>query len=216
MTIQYFGHSFLKLETKNGIIAINPYLEEKLIKPPRFKADLLLISENSPFFNNKKAILGQPFTMEEPGEIEINHIFVKGIFNFSKKEDKEKEKISNIIFRIDVEDISLGIISDLKEKLVKDVLFEELSSLDICFLPATKNSSLDVEMASSFLNQIEPKIFIPLFYHPLGFKKDLSDVYSNFFKEIKKKGEVLDKLTIKKNQIPEETKIIILKNLAIN
>ena len=212
MTIQYFGHSFFKIETKNGIIALNPYNEVKNIKPPRFKADLLLISENSEFYNNKKAILGEPFILEEPGEIEKNNIFVKGIFNFLKK--KEDQEIINIIFRIDVEEISLGVIIDLSEKLIKDVVFEELSSIDIFLMPVNKNSSLEIEKVSSILNQIEPKIFIPLFYYPLGFEKKQEEIYEKFFKEIKKKGEILEKLSLKKSQIPQETKIIILKNLA--
>jgi|YNPMSStandDraft_1061717.scaffolds.fasta_scaffold21043_3 L-ascorbate metabolism protein UlaG (beta-lactamase superfamily) len=212
MTIQYFGHSFFKIETKNGIIALNPYNEIKSIKPLRFKSDLLLISENSEFYNNKKAILGEPFILEEPGEIEKNNIFVKGIFNFLKK--KEDQEIINIIFRIDVEEISLGVITDLSEKLIKDVVFEELSSIDIFLMPVNKNSSLEIEKVSSILNQIEPKIFIPLFYYPLGFEKKQEEIYEKFFKEIKKKGEILEKLSLKKSQIPQETKIIILKNLA--
>jgi len=212
MTIQYFGHSFFKIETKNGIIALNPYNEVKNIKPPRFKADLLLISENSEFYNNKKVILGEPFVLEEPGEIEKNNIFVKGIFNFLKK--RENQEIVNIIFRIDAEEISLGIITDFSEKLIKDVIFEELSSIDIFFMPVNKNSSLEIEKVSSVLNQIEPKIFIPLFYYPLGFEKKPEEIYEKFFKEIKKKGEVQEKLTLKKSQIPLETKIIILKNLV--
>lgn len=215
MTIQYFGHSFLKLETKNGTIAINPYSEKNGVKPPRFKADLLLISENSDFFNNKKTILGQPFILEEPGEIEVNHIFVKGIYNFSKKQNKET--ILNIVFRIDVEEISLGIITDWQEKIIKDLFFEEFSSIDILLMPVSKDLELIPEIVSNVLNQLEPKIFIPLFFYPLGFQKDLSLIYEKFLKEIKKKGEILDKLTIKKNQIfgakEGETKIIILKNL---
>jgi len=212
MTIQYFGHSFFKIETKNGIIALNPYNEVKNIKPPRFKADLLLISENSEFYNNKKVILGEPFVLEEPGEIEKNNIFVKGIFNFLKK--RENQEIVNIIFRIDAEEISLGIITDFSEKLIKDVIFEELSSIDIFFMPVNKNSSLEIEKVSSILNQIEPKIFIPLFYYPLGFEKKQEEIYEKFFKAIKKKGGILEKLSLKKSQIPQETKIIILKNLA--
>lgn len=210
MTLQYFGHSYLKIETKNGVLAINPYQEFKNIKPPRFKADLCLISENSDFFNNKKAILGTPFILDGPGEIEKNNIFIKSIFNFSKK--KDAQEIFNLVFRLDVEEISLGIISELPEKLIKDVIFEELSSVDLFLMPVNKNSSLETEKVSAILNQIEPKIFIPLFYYPLGFEKNPNELYEKFLKEIKKKGEIVEKLNIKKAQIPEEIKIIILKN----
>lgn len=216
MNIQYFGHSFFKIESKGETIAVNPYSELPNLntnKPPRFKADILLISEPTELFNNQKAILGTPFVLDEPGEVEIHQILIRSIFNYSFK--KNENFFNKVIFKIEAEDIEIGIINDLREKIIKDKLFEELSGIDILILPASGGSPIDSESVVSIINQIEPKIVVPIFYYPLKkkFEKE-EEIYGDFLATIKKKPEVMGKLTIKKNQLPQTTKIIILKNLS--
>lgn len=216
MNIQYFGHSYFKIETKGATLAVNPYSELpnlKTNKPPRFKADILLMSEPTELFNNQKTILGTPFVSAEPGEVEINQILIKSIFNFSFQ--KNDVFFNKVIFKIEAEDIEVGIINDLREKVIKEKLFEELSGVDILILPVGGDSPIDSELAISVINQIEPKIVIPVFYYPLKKKLEKEEeIYNDFLATIKKKPELMEKLTIKKNQLPQATKIIILKNLS--
>ena len=216
MNIQYFGHSYFKIETKGATLAVNPYSELpnlKTNKPPRFKADILLISEPTELFNNQNTILGTPFVLAEPGEVEINQILIKSIFNFSFQ--KNDVFFNKVIFKIEAEDIEVGIINDLREKVIKEKLFEELSGVDILILPVGGDSPIDSELAISVINQIEPKIVIPAFYYPLKKKLEKEEeIYNDFLATIKKKPELMEKLTIKKNQLPQATKIIILKNLS--
>ena len=58
MIIQWFGHSFFRLDTKNKVIAIDPYSEAVTgLKPSRFKADVLLITHQHEDHNNKNVIM---------------------------------------------------------------------------------------------------------------------------------------------------------------
>jgi len=83
MIITWFGQSFFKIETQNKVIAIDPYDENYTgLKPARFKADILLVSHQHQDHNNTKLILGEPFLLDSPGEIEIDGIFVEGIETF--------------------------------------------------------------------------------------------------------------------------------------
>ena len=82
-------------------------------------------------------------------------------------------------------------------------------------MPVGGDSPIDSELAISVINQIEPKIVIPAFYYPLKQKLEKEEeIYNDFLATIKKKPELMEKLTIKKNQLPQATKIIILKNLS--
>lgn len=212
MIISWLGHSFFKIETKNKVIAIDPYNEESLgLKPPRFKADILLISHNHKDHNNKKAILGEPFILEELGEIETDGIFIEGILSYHD-DANGKYRGLNTIFIIYSEEMKLCFLGDLGEKKLKEESLQKVSNADILFIPIGGNYTIDGEEAISLINQIEPKIIIPMHYKIEGLKLKL-DSEDKFLKAFSKKPEVLDKLVIRKTQLPQETKIILLKPL---
>lgn len=210
MIIQYFGHSYFKIETKNKIIALDPYSEEALgLKPPRFKANILLISHDHKDHNNKAAILGEPFVVEGPGEIEKDGIFIEGIISYHDNR-LGQERGYNTIYKIKTEDLTLCHLGDLGEKTLKDNTLERLSDIDILFIPVGGTYTINAEEAISIINQIEPKIVIPMHYQLPGAKIKL-DPLEKFLKAFEKKAEELDKLVIRATQLPEETKLIILK-----
>lgn len=212
MIISWLGHSFFKIETKNKVIAIDPYNEESLgLKPPRFKADILLISHNHKDHNNKKVILGEPFILEELGEIETDGIFIEGILSYHD-DANGKYRGLNTIFIIYSEEMKLCFLGDLGEKKLKEESLQKVSNADILFIPIGGNYTIDGEEAISLINQIEPKIIIPMHYKIEGLKLKL-DSEDKFLKAFSKKPEVLDKLVIRKTQLPQETRIVLLKPL---
>lgn len=210
MIITWLGHSYFKIETKNKTIAIDPYSEDSTgLKPPRFKADILLISHNHEDHNNKKAILGEPFVLEGLGEVEIDGIFIVGIPSYHDSASGKYRGI-NTIFIIYAEDLKICFLGDLGEKNLKEESLEKVANSDILIIPIGGNYTIDAEEAISIINQIEPKIVIPMHYKIPGLKIKL-DSEEKFIKAFSKKPEILDKLVIRKTQLPPETKIVFLK-----
>ncbi|MFA5360495.1 MAG: MBL fold metallo-hydrolase [Candidatus Paceibacterota bacterium] len=209
MIIQWFGHSFFRLETKGRIITIDPYSEEATgLKPPRFKADILLISHQHEDHNNKSIIMGNPFVLEGPGEVEIGGIFIEGLLSFHDKKRGEARG-KNTIFILESEDMVVCHLGDLGEPQLKEEALEKVAAADILLIPVGGNYTIDYEEAVSFINQIEPKIIIPMHY-ALPHLKIKLDPLEKFIKSIGKKPEVMDKLIVRKNNLPEETKMIVL------
>jgi len=210
MIITWLGHSYFKIESRGKIIAIDPYSESSTgFKPPRFKADILLISHQHEEHNNKKAILGEPFILEGPGEIEIGGIFIEGLLSFHDKK-RGKARGLNTIYLINSEDINIAFLGDLGESHLKDETLEKINNPDILLIPVGGRYTIDAEEAVFLINQIEPKIVIPMHYSLQGLKIKLDPV-EKFVKALGKKPEILDKLTIRKNQLPENTNLIILR-----
>jgi len=209
MIIQYFGQSYFKIETKNKVIALDPYSENTVgIKPPRFKADLLLISHAHEDHNNKAAILGEPFVIEGPAEVEKEGIFIEGLMSYHDNH-LGKERGLNTIYKIESEDLTLCHLGDLGEKILKNETLEKLSEIDILFVPIGGNYTLNAEEAITIINQIEPKIVIPMHYQLKNSKMKL-DSLDKFLKTFGKKPETIDKLVIRHAQLPQETKLIVL------
>ncbi len=212
MIINWLGHSFFKIETQGNVIAIDPFNEKKVgIKPSRFKASISLSTHDHDGHNNLDLIMGDPFVLKTPGEIEINNIFIKGIE--SSHTGDGDNLIKNTIFVIDSEEIRLVHLGDYSEKKIKDSLLERLGSVDILLLPISdKKGGKLIEEAGSIIKQVEPKIVIPMHYDP---KKE-KDILDKFIKEVGGKPEELDKLNIKRNNINEDEdspiQLIILQN----
>lgn len=212
MIINWLGHSFFKIETQNNVIAIDPFNEEKVgVKPSRFKASISLSTHDHMGHNNLDLIMGDPFVLKTPCEIEINDIFIKGIE--SSHNGTNDDLIKNTIFIIDSEEIRLVHLGDYSDKKIKDNLLEKLGNVDILLLPISdKKGGKLVEEAGSIVKQIEPKIVIPMHYDP---KKE-KDILDRFVKEVGAKPEELDKLNIRKNNISEDEdspiQLIILQN----
>ena len=211
MIIQWFGQSYFKIETKNKIIALDPYFEDSLgFKPPRFKADILLISHPHEDHNNKAAILGEPFILEGPGEIEKEGIFIEGVLSYHDNR-LGRDRGYNTIYKIETEDLTLCHLGDLGEKILKEETLEKLSEIDVLFIPVGGIYTIDAEEAVAIINQIEPKIVIPMHYQLKDSKIKL-EALEKFLKAFGKKPEELDKLVIRKTQLPQETKLIVLKS----
>jgi len=208
MIIQWFGHSFFRLDTKNKVIAIDPYSEAATgLKPSRFKADVVLITHQHEDHNNKSVIMGDPFILEGPGEIEIGGIYIEGLLTFHDKK-RGQERGENTIYLLESEDITICHLGDLGEPKLKEEILEKVSNTDILLVPVGGNYTINSEEAISFINQIEPKIIIPMHYALPNLKIKL-DPLDKFIKSISKKPEVMDKLVIRKNNLPEETKLIV-------
>ncbi len=199
MIIQWFGHSYFRIDSKNKIIAIDPYSKSTTgLNPPRFKSDILLITQQQENHNNKSVIMGDPLILEGPGEIETKGIFIEGI-----------AQESNTIYLVKSEDITLCHLGNLEKKNLKEELLEKVANVDILLVPIGGHDTIDHEEAISLINQIEPKIIIPMHYALPNLKIKL-DSLDKFLKAISKKPEVLDKLVIRKNNLPGETKLITL------
>ncbi len=159
--------------------------------------------------NNIDLIMGTPFVLNTPGEIEINDIFVKGVETFHDNDNGSKHG-KNTIFVIDSENIRLVHLGDFGEKKIKDDLLEKLGDIDILLIPvAAKYRTQPIEETINIIKQIQPKIIIPMHYSK---KDDLE----KFIKEIGTSPERMDKLNIKRNNLSDDEdaqmQLIILEN----
>ena len=114
----------------------------------------------------------------------------------------------------------LAHLGDYGEETLRSEVQEALGTPDIMFLPVGGPASpgqggrdtIDGETAAKLVNEIEPRIIIPMHYKISGLKAKLDGVEA-FMKEMGEKVEPEEKLTIKKSGLPnaEESKIVILK-----
>jgi L-ascorbate metabolism protein UlaG (beta-lactamase superfamily) len=207
MYIQYFGHSCFKLTGKdskgeNVALVLDPFSKDCGLKVPHLEADVLAISHSHRDHNNIDAVKGNPYVIDTAGEYDVKDIFIQGFDSFH--DDKEgKERGGNIIYRISIEDVVITHLGDLGQVLNTKQL-ESLEGTDILLIPVGGKYTLDAKKAVEVINQIEPRMVIPMHYKTAEAKFDISGVES-FIKEIGMKPNYIeDKFRVNKKDLPQE------------
>jgi len=203
MEIKYFGHSFFRLKGKEMVLATNPFDSSLGLKVPPQAADIVLFSSPAKIELNKiinKTVSREKlFVIDNPGEYEVGGIFVLGTAG---------EKATFYVITMD--DLRLVFLGGLSEKL-SDKHIEEVDGVDILFLPVgDKEKLLAPKQAVEIINQVEPKIIIPMSYQIPGLKLDLAPL-AVFLKEMGQEQKTpLDKLLVTKDKLPLEKEVVVL------
>ena len=215
MVITYYGLSCFKIQSGDTVLTIDPFSKDSGLTPPRFETHAVLVSHEHENHNNIEALATKNedgvFKITGPGEYEFKGILVRGIESFhDNKGGKLKDK--NTIYIIEWENMRLVHMGDYGEETLRSEVQEAIGTPDILFLPVGGADTIDGEAAAKLMNQIEPRIIIPMHYKISGLKSKLDGV-EVFLKEVGEKAMPEEKLTIKKNALPqaEESKIVLLK-----
>jgi hypothetical protein len=209
MNIEWRGEGCFEIATTGGHFSLITELpnKESGLSAPRTKTDMQLSIwgdlEDTLFSqeeNNRFVIAG-------PGEYELKDVFVSGI-----KINSEGTSIKTA-YLIKLEEISIGYLGEITKKEITPEITGFFEGVDILLIPIGGNGMLDADGATELVNQIEPKIVIPMYYKISGLKRK-ADTLEQFLKEMGVNVKPEEKLLIKKKDLGfEDTKIIPLMPL---
>ncbi|MES2059432.1 MAG: MBL fold metallo-hydrolase [Patescibacteria group bacterium] len=195
MILTYHGGDFVKAQSGDTIVAVNPISKSSKLKTTKFGADVALISVSDADHNGVEEVTfgtKVPFVASGPGEYETKDIFIKGFASGGERD------ANNTIYSVLFDGIHLCFLGALINDDLKDAL-EDLSDIDILFVPV---GLLGAEMADKIATKLEPKLIVPL-----GSDADIKA----FLKEAGESApEKLEKLTIKKKDLEGKEGDIVL------
>ena len=212
MYITWLGQSCFKLQDKIGpdgaTLITDPFGGDLGLKVPHYEADIGTGSHGHHDHNNTDAIRGKPFIINTAGEYEIKGVFIEGVES-AHDEKNGAERGENIIYRIEMEDISITHLGDLGHVLDTKQL-EKLEGTDILIIPVGGKYTINAAKAVEVISQIEPRIVIPMHYKVPGLKVDIDGV-EKFIKELGIKPRNEEKLKISKKDLPvEDMELVVL------
>ncbi|MBD3208266.1 MAG: hypothetical protein GF370_02340 [Candidatus Nealsonbacteria bacterium] len=219
MKIRWFGHSFFQIKTKfegreRTKIFIDPFEEDTGLKlPNRLSGEIVMVTHPHSHHNNVKAISGNPFVIEGPGEYEVRKVFIHGISSFHDQK-KGKENGRNTIYIVENEGIRLCHMGDFNQAELTEKQMEKIGEVDILLIPIGGGKTVSAKGAAKIMSQVEPRITIPMHYALPKLKVKL-DPLDNFLKAFGiKAANPVEELSVKKKSLPkeDEAKIIVLKH----
>ena len=214
MEISYLGHSSFKIRGKNVTVVLDPFDPKLLgLKFPQVNADIVTVSHGHPDHNFLSGVNAEAFIINGPGEYEIKGTSILGLSSFH--DDKQgAEKGKNTIYELRMDGLSLVHLGDLGHKLT-DAMTEALDGVDILFVPVGGFYTMGLTEVQETINQLEPKIIIPMHYRVPGLNAAIAEKLlplEEFLKAVGKTDIVpLDKLSVTKDKLTEETQIVVLK-----
>jgi L-ascorbate metabolism protein UlaG (beta-lactamase superfamily) len=220
MTIQWYGHSCFKISTKpdgrgsgdDVVIFTDPFDRSIGLRPPQGRADIVTISHNHSDHNNPSLLKNNPAILDLPGEYSIKGVSIKGVNSFHDKKEGAENGL-NTIFIFESEGIRFCHLGDLATLLDKKQL-EEINGVDVLAIPVGNKKSLGGKEAKSVVDQIEPKIILPMHYKIKGSKFD-GDDEKVFCKEIGTcPREKMAKLILKKKDFEDKEMEVVLMEVV--
>ena len=152
MRIIWHGHACFEIQSKEGIIVVDPYKDNSVpgLYMSTIKADLVLTSHGHSDHNAKDKVE----LLNRDKDIKMTQI------QSFHDEKQGRLRGNNIIHVIELEDMKVVHLGDLG----CDIDEEILNDCDVLMIPIGGHYTIDAKMAKNLVDKIKPRIVIPMHY----------------------------------------------------
>jgi L-ascorbate metabolism protein UlaG (beta-lactamase superfamily) len=205
MIIRWHGHACFEISNGHTIVT-DPHDGRSIgIRPPKVKADLVLVSHSHFDHNSVKSVnKSTTKTISEPGLTNEYGIEINGVRAFHDNQNGEKRG-EICIFKFKVNDITFCHLGDLGH-IPDPEIVNELSGIDILFIPIGNVFTIGANDAWKTIRLLKPKIAIPMHYRVGGLSLSIQPL-EPFLSNADKVERVGNEIYFDSEDIPETTEI---------
>lgn len=214
MQIFWHGLTCIRLEASQGSsevsLVTDPYDSDVGLRFPRTLApDVVVLSHQEKKHFPLDQFTKEPFLIADPGEYEVNGIFVFGMPLLGT----DQKWPHHMIYRFEVEGMSVGFLGGLNRPL-NDEESGKLENIDILLLPVGGGDKINAKQAIETISVIEPRVVVPLYHHLEGLKRELGTADA-FCKELGVcRRQDANRLKISKKDLPTEDVLVTVLERA--
>jgi L-ascorbate metabolism protein UlaG (beta-lactamase superfamily) len=205
MIIRWHGHACFEISNGNTIVT-DPHDGKSIgIRPPKVKADLVLVSHSHFDHNSVKTVnKSSTKTISEPGKYIEYDIEVFGIRAYHDNHHGERRG-EICIFKFCVDGITFCHLGDLGHVPNQEQL-KNLQDIDILFVPIGNVFTMGASDAWKAIKLIQPKIAIPMHYRVGGLSLSIQPL-EPFLANADKVERVGNEINFEPEDVPENLEI---------
>ncbi len=202
--VKWLGSTCFRIKSREATVLMDPVGRESGHPVPKQKADIVTLSAQS----GKRGLAnvdGDYTLIEGPGEYEVQDVFLSGIR--TRRADGAKQEF-NTVYLVEMDEMIFCHLGNLNKRLT-EAQVEAMGDVDVLFVPIGGGDGLTPTGATEVIGQIEPRLVIPMRYR---FADDEGKRAVGEFAAALGLAEVPreDRLTIRKNALPETMGVTIL------
>jgi len=213
MEITYFGLNAVRLRGREATVMIDPYEPKLGLSPVRLNVQIVIFTHDDPTHFSLQGLSGEPHVVSGAGEFEIKGVSMTGTQTYHDAK-KGAERGKNFAYTVELDDLRICHLGHLGHALSEEQLEGIGSKIDVLFVPVGGGSHINSAQATEIVNQIEPKLVIPISYKLPGLTL-LAQNLEGLEKFAKEMGATdltpQPKLQISTTPSVDETKLVILE-----
>jgi L-ascorbate metabolism protein UlaG (beta-lactamase superfamily) len=141
---------------------------------PESEVDLVTVSHSHYDHNNVAALRGTPVVIDTPGVHDVKGLKIEGLPTFHD-DAGGTQRGTNLLFAWEMDGVRVCHLGDLGHLLDTRTL-QGLGQIDLLLLPVGGVYTLDAERAKQVVDQINPRLVIPMHYKTPVLKLPLAGV----------------------------------------
>lgn len=213
MDITFLGHSSFRIKGRTASLITDPFDPEMVgLKYSPAEADIVTVSHEHKDHNQVSLVKGVKKVVAGVGEYEIMGVSIIGLPSFHD-DKKGALRGKNTIYIIETDGFRVAHLGDIGCELSEGEV-EAIGDIDILILPVGGEYTVGPSGAAAIVRAIEPTLVIPMHYQMPGLRPETFAKLlplEPFLKEVGVTSETLPKLVVKKEELGEEQKVIILE-----
>ncbi len=215
MKIKWLGHAAFLITSEEGVKIITDPFEPGTFGVDYGKiedaADIVVVSHEHPDHNYVKGVPGSPRVVRDTGSHQVKGIEFIGIAGYHDDSDGSQRGPNNR-FCFTVNGIRLCHLGDLGHRL-SDKQIAAIGKVDVLLTPMAGNFTLDAAGAHRVIDQVKPRVVIPMHYRTDRCPNfPVSDVEPFLTGKTNVKRLDTAEAELKSDKLPAATEIVVLKH----
>jgi len=164
--ITWLGHAAIRMRARDAAVVMDPTDKSAGNDMGRPDGSIITISHDHPHHNHVKGVKGEAMVLDGAGEYEISGVQIQAFRSQLRPvEGVEPVERRGTVFIFEAEEMRLAHLGGLGV-VPPSALAEELTGLDILFMPIGCEDGLPADQAARVTRSLEPTIVIPVAYEP--------------------------------------------------
>jgi L-ascorbate metabolism protein UlaG (beta-lactamase superfamily) len=211
MEITWLGHSCFRLRVDDTVLMTDPFPASLGLRTDNRPVTIVTVSNTHPNHSNWQEVTGDPKVFSSPGEYEYSGISVRGVMTPLPAGTAQERR--NVAYSIGLDNVNICHLGDIAEPLSPRQI-DELSPVDVLLIPTGAGCTLDLERALQMLQDLSPKIVIPMHYSIPHVSVSLQGV--DTFMRLMGISDVQPqpRLSVTASNLPQDMRVVVLSPQA--
>ena len=208
--LQYFGHNFFQITTDKGTKIVTDPLAPGMYPTPSLAPHAVTVGREHPNHNYVQLAHGDPLILRglATNGTEWNRVRTKvrevSISNIPIYQNGVMGAIKGSAFLFELETLCIVHLGDLSHTLTPEQI-QQIGRVDVALVPISGVYTMGPETAREVLQQLQPKIAIPMHY-----RNNLALV-DTFVQGLPTRRLDSDTLLVSKASLPTATEVVVLR-----